>query len=359
MLMNRLDNQESREEIDSMGVEKALSSFVDQLKNTWNQVQKNNFPIFKPNAVIFSGMGGSGLAGRIATSLYEKKVSFPLSVYADYGLPSWVGKDSLVVANSYSGNTEETISSIAKARKAKAKILAITAGGKMAEMIKKGDFPGVIIAPTSNPPGYPKTGHGISFAALLGVLSKTKLIPLTNQEFLKALKELTKLREKWLPEAITSKNPAKQMAQKLIEKIPLLFSARPLLGSIHAATNVFHEIGRTFSVYFDFPEFNHHLVEAFVYPQDIKMKVACVFVHSDMFNNRIKLRYKVTEKLFNEQKLQVEHFYLKGSDSLTQAFEQQHFFAWVAYYLSILRNTDPGPETWIIKLKELLDQPLH
>lgn len=357
--MNRLDNQESREKIDSMGVEKALSSFVVQLKNTWNQVQKNNFPTFKPNAIIFSGMGGSGLAGRITTSLYEGKVAYPLNVYPDYGLPAWVNKDSLVVANSYSGNTEETLSAIESAKKVNAKILAITTGGKMAEMIEKGEINGVIIKPTFNPPRVPKTGHGISFAALLSALSKTKIIPLTSGEFSKSVNDLTNLRSSWLPQIDTAKNHAKQMAQKLADKIPLLFSARPLLGSIHAATNVLNEIGRTFSVYFDFPEFNHHLVEAFVYPKDIKNKVVCVFVHSDIFYERIKLRYEVAEKLFHEQKLQVKHLYLRGSDSLTQAFEQHHFFAWVSYYLSILRKQDPGPEPWIIKLKELLKQPIH
>jgi len=357
--MNNLDDIKVRENLDKMLVGKALELYLEQMENTWQQVQKASLPIFKPSALIFSGMGGSGLAGRIVSGVYEKKVSFPMVVYADYGLPAWVNENCLVVANSYSGNTEETLSAIEEAKKVKARILGISTGGKLATMIKNQEFPGVIIQPSANPPGFPKTGHGISFAALLGVLSKTEVIPLSVSEFLLTLDSLGKLRGDWLPDVPFKNNPAKKLASEIIGKIPLLFSSRPLLGSIHASTNVLHEIGRTFTVYFDFPEFNHHLVEAFEFPNDIKRKVECLFVHSEFFSDRVKLRYEVVDKLFQEKGLKISHYYLKGKDILTQAFEQQHFFAWVAYYSSLLQNSDPGPEEWIIKLKKLLEQPVH
>lgn len=357
--MNNLDDKNMRDNLDKMLVGKALELYIEQMANTWEQVQKISLPTLKPSALIFSGMGGSGLAGRIVSGVYEKRVSFPMVVYADYGLPAWVDENCLVVANSYSGNTEETLSGVEEAKRANAKILGITTGGKLATMIKNKDFSGVIIEPSANPPGYPKTGHGISFAALLGVLSKTGVIPLKESEFRITLDMLGQLRSNWLPDVSLTANPAKKMASELVGKIPLLFSSRPLLGSIHASTNVLHEIGRTFSVYFDFPEFNHHLVEAFEFPNDIKQKVECIFVHSEFFSQRIKLRYEVVDKLFKEKGLKVNHLYLKGQDTLTQAFEQQHFFAWVAFYEALLQNSDPGPEEWIIKLKNLLEQPIH
>src|SRR5437762_4374967 len=81
--------------------------------------------------IVVAGMGGSAIGGDLAAALLAEELKVPMSVHRDYGLPAYVGRDSLVIVSSYSGNTEETLSSFEEARKRGAKILALTTGGKI------------------------------------------------------------------------------------------------------------------------------------------------------------------------------------------------------------------------------------
>ncbi len=119
------------------------------------------------------------------------------------------------------------------------------------------------------------------------------------------------------------------------------------------------EVGRTFSLFFDFPEVNHVLVEATLRPDFVREKVKYLFLESSYNHERVKLRYKVTQKVFDQQGLDYKTYNLRGRSELSQALEIPHLSAWIGYYLSMLNSVDPGPEPWILKLKSFLAQPLH
>ena len=119
------------------------------------------------------------------------------------------------------------------------------------------------------------------------------------------------------------------------------------------------EIGRTFTQFYDFPEVNHVLIEATQQPSYIKDKFKYLFFESDFVHPRVKERFKITKKIFDEQGNNYLTYSLKGSTKLVQALELAHYCAWLGLHLSLLRNDDPGPEPWIIKLKESLSQPVH
>lgn len=335
---------------DSLGIEKALTLFPDQLKEAWGQATSFDLPQITTSKIIISGMGGSSLAGRIISSLYEKESETEISVFNDYGLPSYVDSSWTLIVNSYSGNTEESLSAIEVAKTRGIKIYGVTAGGKIGEMIKSGEISGAILSPTTNPSNYPKSALGVSLGGLLGVMSKSGAINLTSEEFLKSVGELTEIRKNW---------DVKKVAEQMNQKIPALIAARPLLGSLHAGRNVINEIGRTFAAFFDLPELDHHLVEATMFPKNLYQDIFYLFFVSGLYPERIKTRIKITEELFTEQKLNFGEVKLTGSNFLTQALEIPHFAAWLAFYISELNNEDPGPEPWIIKLKESLSQPVH
>jgi glucose/mannose-6-phosphate isomerase len=335
---------------DSLGIEKALNLFPDQLKEAWGQATSVDLSQITTKKIIISGMGGSSLAGRIISSLYEKEGGIEISVFNDYGLPSYIDSSWTLIINSYSGNTEESLSAIDAAQEKGIKIYGVTAGGKIGEMIRSGEISGAILSPTTNPSNYPKSALGVSLGGLLGLMSKSGAINLSAKEFLKSVDELAEIRKNW---------DVRSMAQKLNGKIPALIAARPLLGSLHAGRNVINEIGRTFATFFDLPELDHHLVEATMFPKNLYQDIYYLFFVSDLYPERIKTRIKITEELFTEQKLNFGEMKLTGSNFLTQALEIPHYAAWLAFYISELNNEDPGPEPWIIKLKESLSQPVH
>ncbi|OGZ28043.1 MAG: hypothetical protein A2427_00810 [Candidatus Nealsonbacteria bacterium RIFOXYC1_FULL_40_7] len=335
---------------DTLGIEKALTLFPDQLKESWGQAYGTNLPQFSPKKVVISGMGGSSLAGRIIAGIFEAESSSEIVVYNDYALPSFIDKDWVLIANSYSGNTEETLSGVEAGKKLGMQIAGIATGGKIGEMIKNGEIPGVILTPTTNPSNYPKSALGVSLGGLAGLMAKTGLINLSPENFEESVNELTEIRKNW---------DAKAVAANFISALPVLIGARPFLGAIHAGRNVINEIGRTFAVYFDLPELDHHLVEATLYPKNLFQNIYYLFFESDFYNERVKKRIDVTKELFDTQKLKYGEFKLQGKTKLTQSLEIPHFCAWVALNTSFLNGEDPGPEPWIIKLKESLSQPVH
>ena len=338
--------------LDPSGVERSLEIFPEQIKTTFNQAFNSDLPKMEFNAVLISGMGGSSNAAKILEGLYESdfKVPYDIDIHNDYGLPVWVNNKTLMIASSYSGNTEETLSGLAEARKRGCQIVAVTTGGKLAEMIRSGEIFGVIVDPEqTNPTGYPKTGLGISFGALFGTLAKIDLLKITEDELINAINELVEIRRTW---------DTKTIAEWLHGSIPVLLSGRPLLGALNAGRNAMCEISRNFTEFYDFPEVNHVLVEAVAKPAAALQK-KYLFFESNFNNERIKLRYKITRDIFTQQNLSSMSYTLNSSSILGQSLELAHYCAWVGFYISILDNTDPGPEPWILKLKSALSETLH
>ena len=123
-----LDKPEEFEKLDALGVGKALGLFPEQLRESWKQGSATEIDPLNPKAIIVSGMGGSSLAGRIVAGVFEDKLTFPVIIHNDYGLPAWGDKNTLLIANSYSGNTEETVSSIKAAQELVIEILGLATG---------------------------------------------------------------------------------------------------------------------------------------------------------------------------------------------------------------------------------------
>lgn len=345
-----LTNAEEFKQLDSMGVKDALDLFSEQIKTTWDQALSSSIPLLSCKNVVITGMGGSSNAAKIIQGLFEEDLKIPIFVHNDYNLPAWVNEETLVVANSYSGNTEETLSGIAAAKTLGSKILGIATGGKIGEMISSGEIYGVIInAESTNPPNFPKTGLGVSLGGLLGALVKAGVLRVGNEELLSSLKELVDIRDSW---------DAVEMSKWLHGYLPVLFGGKPLIGSLNAGRNAMCEISRNFTQFYDFPEMNHVLVEATKMP-DIAANNRYIFFESNFNHERVQLRYQVTKKIFDEQGIGYKSYQLKGRTKLTQALELPHYAAWIAFYLSMLDGVDPGPEPWILKLKSELSQPVH
>lgn len=334
--------------LDSLGVGKALGLFPQQIKEAWKQAYSTKLPAFSPKAVVISGMGGSSNAAKILEGLYEEddSVPFDIDIHNDYALPVWVGPDSLVIANSYSGNTEETLSGVALAKQKGAKVVGVTTGGKLAKMIRSGEIEGVIVdGSNTNPTGFPKTGLGVSFGALAGTLAKLGIIKTTESELFAAVEDLGKIKEQW---------DTPSVAKWMQGSLPVLFAARPFLGSLNAGRNALCEISRNFTQFYDFPEVNHVLIEATQAPEVAKKSIKYYFFISKFNHPRVLERFRITARIFKEQGLNFDNYTLKGDSKLVQALEIPYFCARIAYDFALLDKNDPGPEPWITKLKESL-----
>lgn len=345
-----LNSKEEFKKVDKSGVFDALTLFPDQIRQSWSQVWTADIPVVFTKSLIISGMGGSSNAAKMLKGVFEGDLDYPFEIRNDYGLPGWVNQTTLVVANSYSGNTEETLSAIDSAQKIEARVLGISTGGKIGEMVKSGKIMGAVVDPgKTNPTNFPKTGLGISFGALTAGLAKTGVLPLKADVMTQAVDNLVEIRQSW---------EAKDIASWLFGATPVLFGADPFVGAMNAGRNAMCEISRNFTQFYDFPEVNHVLIEALEKP-DLVKKNKYLFFESNYNNDRVKERYKITKDILTQMGLEHKTYVLKGRSKMSQALELAHFCAWIGFYISMLDNTDPGPEPWILKLKDSLAQPLH
>ena len=134
-------------------MEKLIDAFPKQLKEALEIGRKATLkaPGGPYTNVVVTGLGGSGIGGRIAAQLMHKEAKCPIEVYNNYYLPGYVDHKSLVIACSYSGNTEETMAAMDQALAKGARIVVITSGGTMLEIAKAKGMDHIVI-PGGNPP---------------------------------------------------------------------------------------------------------------------------------------------------------------------------------------------------------------
>ena len=137
-------------------------------------------PYPAPKQIIFAGMGGSGISGDIISVIASENSETPCFVCKDYSLPNWArGKKTLVVAISYSGNTEETISMLEEAIAHKNPIICISNNGKIEQIAKENTFPFIKV-----PAGYlPRCALGHLFFSCHRILETAKILPPIKPDF--------------------------------------------------------------------------------------------------------------------------------------------------------------------------------
>ena len=153
-----------------------------------------------------------------------------------------------------------------------------------------------------------------------------------------------------------SENKAKTIAQSLKGKTPVLVASQHLKGAAYTARNQIHEINHGHCLFFDMPELNHHLVEAFDKPAGFVGEIVWLFCLSDFYHPRNQKRYLITKKILQKLGAKTIDYSLKSKTRLGQALELVNLGGFLAFYLSILDHEDPGPEPRILYLKKKLKE---
>ena len=161
--------------IDMADMRDLIEKFPEQISATVTDLQKKNGSLhqeassgFIPKGVLILGMGGSGIGGAIASDILSRDSKIPVVANSDYLIPGWVSNNTLVLACSYSGNTEETIEAVHSAHKKGATIAVITSGGLLGALAEKHNWP-LVSMPGGQPP---RSQFGRSFIGLAWTLKQ-------------------------------------------------------------------------------------------------------------------------------------------------------------------------------------------
>ncbi len=319
--------------IDGSNMLKVIEDFPQQCK-TALELPKGMSVSGKFSNIVVCGMGGSGIGGDIL-KIYMRNSKIPLFVVRDYKVPNFVDENSLVFAVSYSGNTEETLSAFKDALNKKAKIIAITSGGKLSEVAKK-----VIKVPAGL---QPRAALAYLFFPVLGVLNNSNIIDVNNNEIAEMLNVLDNTNE--------FKAVGKAIAGKSQNKTPLIYASE-LLGAVaYRWKTQFNENSKIAAFYHVFSEMNHNEIAG--YQTMTKDKFIAIFIRDKFDNDRIKKRMDVTKEIISTR-VDVECIETKGEHLLSRIFSGIYYGDFASYYLALANKIDPTPVNVIENLKKKL-----
>ena len=356
--MNILDNPKKMKELDKSQMFASIEQLDLQFKQTWSEIKEINLPKTYRNIdhVVLNGMGGSGLAGRLVKTLFSERMSIPIDHIHDYILPRTVNKKTLFFVVSYSGNTEEPVSTVTKGIKRGAKVFIIANGGKLSQIAKKYKLPNYTFKEEHNPCGQPRMGLGYNLGSLVGILKRLNIIDITDAEFLNSLKIMRVLNNKLSVGVPMRRNIAKKIAQKLHGKMPIIIASEHLEGNAHIFRNQINENGKNFANYYLIPELNHHLMEGMINPK-IKVKnLIFLFIKSKLYYSSNQKRHEITQKVLSKQGIPWLDHTLIGKSQLEQSFEMLLLGSYASYYLALLNNIDPSPIPWVDYFKDQLSK---
>jgi glucose/mannose-6-phosphate isomerase len=327
-----------------------IKELPQQVRDAWAIAQRASIPpaYGDVRSIVVAGMGGSAIGGDLAAALVAGELKVPMSVHRDYGLPAYVGRDSLVIASSYSGNTEETLSSFEEARKRGAKVIAITTGGRLAELATAAGFPLVTFSYAARP----RATLGYSLTLVLGVLSRIGLVRDLARDIDGALADVAKLQERVHEGART--NEAKKLAAALAGKIVFVYGAGAMGVMARRVKGQWNENAKNWAAYDVLPELNHNGVVGFPLPAIAKQALAVLILRSSQDLGRHRVRWEVTKELLDQAGIEHHSLELPGATALSEVLQMTYVTDHVSFYVALLNGADPSPNKSIDFLKDRL-----
>jgi glucose/mannose-6-phosphate isomerase len=349
-----LDDLKMYPKLDPEDMLTRIKEFPMQCQQAWQAIMSFHLPQDYKNIdkVVVLGMGGSAIGGDLVRTLVQEEAKIPIIIHRDYGLPAYVDEKTLLIASSYSGNTEETLSGFEPALKNKVKKLVITSGGKLEKLAEIHHVPIFKIEYKA----LPRAALGFSFIPTLGIIQKLDFIKDKSADVTETIQVLEKLATKLDVKSPAKSNHAKQLAQRLFGCLPVIYGAGIAAEAAHRWKAQLNENSKSWSFYEVFPELNHNATVGFSLPKEVASKIRVILLRSTTFNQRIKLRYDITCELLKQSGITYEFVDGEGKSALGQMVSLVSFGDYVSYYLAILYKVDPSPIKFISYLKERLEK---
>lgn len=306
-----------------------------------------NLSVQDVKAIVFLGMGGSAIGGDLLRSVLINELKVPMLVNREYHLPAFVDENTLVIASSYSGNTEETISALGEAKSKNAKILCITTGGKIAAIAKENSYPLISI-----PGGIsPRAALGYSFFPILVAFSRLGLITDKQTDSEETIILLREMKNEL--SLATPGNSAQVLAEDLKGRIPLIYGTEGFRGVVASRwKGQINENSKHLAFWNAFSELNHNETVGWEHPE-LTEKIHLILL-KDNEDVRMRKRMEVTSDIIRPHVHGITEVRSRGKSDIARMFSLIYFGDFVSWYLAMLNQADPTPVKVIDHLKSEL-----
>jgi glucose/mannose-6-phosphate isomerase len=295
--------------------------------------------------IVYAGMGGSSLSASLSQTWPGHKI--PFEVCRTYDIPAYVNQNTLFIAASFSGSTEETLSALAQAESKGAKIVVISSGGKLSEIALEKGYP-LAKLPEISQPRYATLAILKAIIEILVATGQCDVSKITDLENL--AKELEPNLKKFRADVPTDQNPAKQLALELAGNSVVVYASSLFYPVAYKWKISFNENAKNVAWCNAYPEFNHNEFLGWSsHPVDKPYKI--INLLSSFDHPQIQKRFEVSERMLSGKKPPAEHVELQGETILQQMIYGTTFGDFVSLYLALINGLNPSPVDLIQKLK--------
>lgn len=352
-MTNNLDSYETISKLDKSNILNKIKELPDQMERCWSDWQKIAIPAHFATAknVLILGMGGSGVGAAIVASLARSHSLMVVEVSRDYDIPQWVDKNTLVIAVSFSGGTEETLEAFRQASAKTEKLITISTGGKLASLGSQHKALHYEIKYDSQP----RVAIGFLLTSLLAIFAKLRLMEITNEDMEEAIELVRALKPKIDSEMQQYRNQAKLLAQKMLGRFVIVLGSGHLAEVARRFKGDINENGKSQAYFEEIPEMNHNALVGLEFPEELNKKAFFIILESKYNHSRNRLRIDTTAKILEQKKIPYEVIQIDPSGGkIAEIFQMIYLSEFTSFYLAILNNIDPEPVKIISFLKDKL-----
>lgn len=345
-----LDDRSVHQQLDTRSMLAAIDALPDQLQQAESLASQVDWLSYKPTTpagVCICGMGGSAIGGDLARSYWEYDSPVPMVVVRSDRLPEYINRFWMVIASSYSGGTQETLSAVADARERGSNILVLTSGGKLDEMARSCGWPIIRV------PGglMPRAALGYSFGPVMLALMRWGIVPDRTPELRRATALLLSSRSSYGIEVPWESNPAKQAALALAGRMICVYGTTGYTDI--AATRLkcqLAENSKAVAFANSLPELNHNEIVGIDASADPKKLAVVVLRSGDEPPAAVKRLDWLSGRL-GKSGIPVVSITAAGADRMSRLMSLVQIGDYISYHLAIVTGHDPTPIPAIEALK--------
>jgi len=328
--------------IDSQNMHKVYEEWPNIAKTFFNK-KFERIKISNINHIVFVGMGGSGALGDIFSSILSK-TNLHIRVVKGYNLPKTVNENTLVVAISISGNTNETNTVLEKASKLSCKLIAFSSGGKMEKFCKDNNIQFIKIKKFHSP----RASFPSFLFSILNIL--LPIIPIEEKDVQSALDKMQEVKKIISIKNNSDDNLAMTLA-KWISNVPLIYYPWGLECVAIRFKSSLQENSKTHVIIEDIVESCHNGVVA--WEKESSIKPIMIRGNDDHFKTIEK--FEILAEYFDEKNIEYKEIFSGNGNILTKIISLIYILDYVTIYKSILEGIDPTPVRTIEYIKKKID----
>jgi glucose/mannose-6-phosphate isomerase len=350
-----LDDLDRFKQLDTLNMLGEIDNLPDQLMSAWKLGQALPLPeISRVGRVMITGMGGSAIGAELLAAAVSSTCAVPVIVQRDYGLPTFArGKETLLVASSHSGDTEETLDSFETGLKNNCTLLAICTGGELAARAKEKNVPTWIFQHA----GQPRAAVGYSFGLLLALCARLKLIPDPAEDLRGAVEAMKRSQEKLRADVPAVKNPAKRYAGQLMGRWVTVYGAGILTPVARRIKTQINEVAKAAANFEFLPEADHNTLAGSMHPEEVLIPHTMnLFLRAPSDDRRNRKRLDLTRKALMLEGLNTDFLDARGDSPLAHMWTMILFGDYMAYYLAMGYGVDPTPVQALVNFKEAMSK---